>query len=282
MNAPFKTTYLQTARMLAIALAIALASAGGCAKFKASNTRNWSPDQAVLPSAEFSKDGKQVTIRNVRLCEYRTSDDYTVRHYDKTYDLTKLTTVDFIRVPFPDMPELAHTMLSFGFDDKDYVGVSVEIRKEQGESYNPALGAMKKYEIMYVLGDERDLIGLRTNFRLNDVYVYPTRATPEQVRTLFKNVLARVNKLEEEPEFYNTLTNNCTTNIAKHINELVPGRVPYDYRVLMPGYSDRLAYDLGLLATPYSFEETRRAARVTDLAYEHRNDPDFSQAIRRR
>ena len=91
-----------------------------------------------------------------------------------------------------------------------------------------------------------------------------------------------LNRLRAQPEFYNTLANNCTTNIAKHIPELVPGRVPYDYRVLMPGYSDRLAYDLGLLATPYSFEETRRAARVTDLAYEHRNDPDFSQAIRRR
>jgi len=282
MNEPRPTCRFRTPNVLAITLALVLATSAGCAKFKASNERNWSPDQAVLPHADFSKDRQQVTIRNIRACEYRTADDYTVRHYDKTFDLTKLTSVDFIRVPFPDMPELAHTMLSFGFDDKEYVAVSVEIRKEQGEAYNPALGAMNKYEIMYVLGDERDLIGLRTNFRLNDVYVYPTRAEPEQVRKLFENVLARVNKLEKQPEFYNTLTNNCTTNIAKHINELVPGRVPYDYRVLMPGYSDRLAYDLGLLKTPFSFEETRRAARVTDVAYEHRDDPDFSQAIRRR
>jgi len=282
MNESRPIRRFRIANMLAFAVALALTASAGCAKFKASNERNWSPDQAVLPHADFSKDRQQVTIRNIRACEYRTADDYTVRHYDKTFDLTKLTSVDFIRVPFPDMPELAHTMLSFGFDDKEYVAVSVEIRKEQGEAYNPALGAMNKYEIMYVLGDERDLIGLRTNFRLNDVYVYPTRAEPEQVRKLFENMLARVNKLEKQPEFYNTLTNNCTTNIAKHINELVPGRVPYDYRVLMPGYSDRLAYDLGLLKTPFSFEETRRAARVTDVAYEHRDDPDFSQAIRRR
>lgn len=271
------------ARAGAFTLLVGLTLCAGCAKFKASNERNWSLDQAVLPSAEFSKDRKQVTVRNVRACEYRSSDDYTVKHYDKTYDLTKLTTVDFVRVPFPEMPELAHTMLSFGFDDKDYVGVSVEIRKEQGETYNPALAAMNKYEIMYVVGDERDLIGLRTNFRLNDVYIYPTKATPEQTRRLFEHVLARVNKLKDKPEFYNTLTNNCTTNIARHINELVPGKIPpLDYRVLMPGYSDRLAYDLGLLNTPYSFEETRRAARVTDLAYQYREDPNFSQAIRRR
>jgi len=267
----------------AIALVVGLTLCTGCAKFKASNERNWSLDQVVLPSAEFSQDRRQVTVHNVRACEYRSSDDYTVKHYDKTYDLTKLTTVDFVRVPFPSTPELAHTMLSFGFDDKEYVGVSVEIRKEQGESYNPALGAINKYEIMYVVGDERDLIGLRTNFRLNDVYIYPTKATPEQTRQLFEHVLARVNKLKEKPEFYNTLTNNCTTNIARHINELVPGKIPpLDYRVLMPGYSDRLAYDLGLLNTPYSFEETRQAARVTDLAYQYRDDPNFSQAIRRR
>ncbi|MCE9605376.1 MAG: DUF4105 domain-containing protein [Planctomycetia bacterium] len=280
-NAP-QTKRFSLAYRSAIALALSVALAGGCAKFKASNERNWSPDQSVLASAEFSKDLNQVTVRNVRYCDYKTSDDYVVRHYDKTYDLTKLKTVDFVRVPFPDMPELAHTMLSFGFDDKDYVGVSVEIRKEQGETYNPALAAMNKYELMYVVGDERDLIGLRTNFRLNDVYVYATRAEPDQVRKLFENILLRVNKLKRQPEFYNTLTNNCTTNIAKHINELMPNRVPYDYRILLPGYSDRLAYDLGLLKTEYSFDETRRAARVTDVAYRHRDDPEFSQAIRKR
>jgi len=247
-----------------------------------SNDRDWSPDQAVLPAAEFSSDGTSVTIRNIRDCDYRTSDDYDVRHYDRTYDLAKLKTVEFVRVPFPGMPELAHTMLSFGFDDRDYLGVSVEIRKEKGETYNPVLASFNRYEIMYVLADERDLIGVRANYRLNDVYLYPTRATPEQVRKLFDDVMVRVNQLRTEPEFYNTLTNNCTTNIARHINNLAPNRVRYDYRVLLPGYSDRLAYDLGLLKTEVSFDETRRAARVTDLAYRYRESPEFSQAIRHR
>jgi hypothetical protein len=248
----------------------------------ASNDRDWSPDQAVLSYAQYSPDRTSVTIRNVRNMEYRTADEYDVHHEDRTYDLSKLKTVDFIRVPFPEMPNLAHTMLSFGFDDQQYLGVSVEIRKQKGETYNPVLASFNKYEIMYVLADERDVIGGRSNYRLYDVYLYPTKATPEQVRVMFDDVMARVNKLYKEPEFYNTITNNCTTAIVGHVNRLAPNHIKYDYRVLLPGYSDRLAYDLGLLKTDLPFDETRRRARINDLAYQYRDSPDFSVAIRRR
>jgi hypothetical protein len=246
-----------------------------------SNTRDWSPDQTTLAYAEYD-DADRVTIHNVRNCEYKTETNYEAHYYDKTYDLKKLNRVDFLRVPFPEMPDLAHTMLSFGFDDEEYLGVSVEIRKEKGETYNPVRAMFNQYEIIYVLADERDLIGLRTNHRRNDVYLYETRATPEQARKMLYDVLARVNQLRDKPEFYNTITNNCTTNIVDHVNHLSPGRVKYDYRVLLPGLSDRVAYDAGLLRTSHTFEETRRSARITDLAYKAREADDFSQQIRRR
>ncbi|MBA4015676.1 MAG: hypothetical protein C0483_00665 [Pirellula sp.] len=283
-NIPFlgDAASADVSRLLARIVLLLLLASVGCSKLRPSNNRDWSPDQAELAYAEYEKDGHHVTVHNVRSCDYRTSDDYTVHYYDRKYDLTKLKTVDFLRVPFPGTPELAHTMLSFGFDGEEYLGVSVEIRKEKGETYNPALAAANQYEIMYVLGDERDLIGLRTNYRLNDVYLYPTRARSTQVRQMFDHVMERVNKLKKQPEFYNTLTNNCTTNIVAHVNQITPGRVPYDYRVLLPGYSDRLAYDLGLLKTDLTFDETRAAARITETAYKAREAPDFSQAIRRR
>lgn len=246
-----------------------------------SNTREWSPDQATLAYAEY-EDADQVTIHNIRNCNYKSETNYEVRHYDKTYDLKKLNRVDFLRVPFPEMPDLAHTMLSFGFDDGEYLGVSVEIRKEKGETYNPLRAMFNQYEIMYVLGDERDLIGLRTNHRRNDVYLYETRATPEQSRKMLYDVLARVNKLRDRPEFYNVITNNCTTNIVNHVNHLSPGRIKYDYRILLPGLSDRVAYEAGLLKTAHTFDETRQAARITDVAYRAREADNFSQQIRRR
>ncbi len=244
-----------------------------------SNDRDWSPDQTVPAYAEF--DGDRVTVHNIRHCSYRSVDDYDVSHYDKTFDLGELNSVDFIVVPFLDTPGVAHTMLSFGFADRDYVVVSVEIRKERGEKYSPIKGFLNQYELMYVVADERDILQLNAVYHMADVYVHRANATPEQVQSLFADVMGRVNKLVDKPEFYHTLTNNCTTNIRRHINRLRPGRIPYDYRVLLPGYSDRLAYDLGLLRTDTTFEQTRLRNRVNYPAYVHRNDPDFSVKIRR-
>lgn len=246
---------------------------------KPSNNRDWTPEQAVLAYAEVQ--GKQVTVHNIRDCHWRSLDDFSIDYYDKTFDLDKLTTVDFIVVPFNETPSVGHTMLSFGFEGEDYLAVSVEIRKERGEAFSPVKGFFQQYEIMYVVANESDVVGRRVNCDLCDVYLHRSTATPEQARELFLDVVRRVNKLVKEPEFYDTLTNNCTTNIRSHINHLQADRIPYDYRVLLPGYSDRLAYDLGLIERHGSFEETRLQARVNYQAYLHRDEASFSQQIRR-
>ncbi len=243
-----------------------------------SNNRDWTPEQAVLAYADIR--GKQVAVHNIRDCRWRSLDDFTVAYYDRTFDLDKLTSVDFIVVPFNETPSLGHTMLSFGFDGKDYLAVSVEIRKERGEEYSPYKGFLQQYELIYVVASEHDVIQRRVNCDLCDVYVHRSTATPKQSRKLFLDVMQRVNKLAKEPEFYDTLTNNCTTNIRSHINHLMPDKVPYDYRVLLPGYSDHLAYDLGLIERHGSFEETRLRARVNYAAYLYRDESDFSQRIR--
>jgi hypothetical protein len=270
---------LRAAAAWCCALVASLAPvSAGCATLQASNERNWAADHEQLASAEFR--GREVEIHNIRNCEYTTAEDYVLRYYNKTFDLDKIHSVDFIIVPFADMPQIAHVMLSFGFENDEYVCVSVEIRREKGEKYSPVAGFMRQYELMYVVGDERDLIQLRTIHRLDDVYVYRTRATPEQARMLLVDMLKRANKLNREPEFYHTLTNNCTTNVVHHINKLWPNRIAYNVQVVLPGYSDRMAYALGLLDTSKSFEETRTAARVNPLAYTHRDKPRFSAMIR--
>ncbi len=251
---------------------------GGCASFQASNERTWASDHALLASADFH--GNEVVVHNIRNCEYTTAEDYVLRYYDKAFDLDQIRSVDFIIVPFADLPQIAHVMLSFGFADDRYVAVSVEIRREKGEKYSPLAGFFRQYELMYVVADERDVLQLRTIHRLDDVFVYRTRATPEQARLLFVDMLNRANKLTHEPEFYNTLANNCTTNVVDHINKLWPNRIAYNVQLVLPGYSDRMAYALGLLDTDKSFEETHAAARVNRLAYIHRDSADFSAAIR--
>ncbi|MCU0707831.1 MAG: DUF4105 domain-containing protein [Pirellula sp.] len=237
-------------------------------------------DLAVLPFAEF--EGDQINIRYVRDCRYRTEDDYDVRYYDLSFRLQDVKTVDFIVVPFKETQLLAHTMFSFGLADGRHFVISVEARLGADESYTAVGGAGRKYPLMYVIGDERDLILLRTSIRDVEVFLYKGNATPEQVQNLLVDMLNRTNKLYREPEFYDTLTNNCTTNLVQHVNHLRPGRIPFDVRVLLPGHSDRLAYELGLLEISGPFEYARAYAKINDLAMLYADSPEFSLRIRRK
>ena len=267
-----KTAILAVAALAAAALAVYLIAT------RPRNDRNWNPDQVVLPRAEFH--GSRVTVRNVRDIRYRTVDDFDVRHEDRTYDLDSLRTVWFLVEPFTT-PGIAHTLVSFGFAGGEYVAVSVEIRKERGEHFHPLKGMLDRYELMYVVADERDVIALRTNYRKDEVYLYPVRTTPEKMRAMFVGMLRRANALAERPEFYNTLTSTCTTNIVRHVNEVAPRKVsPWSARVLLPAYSDRLAYDLGLLDTTLPFEEARQAFRVDERARAYGDGAEFSRVIR--
>ena len=248
-----------------------------------SNVRNWSPDQQVLPYAEYH--GREVTVHNIRNCQYFGEDTYVVDHYDRTYQLDQLAAVDFFMVPFEGMPSLAHTMLSFEFrppqGDPQYLAVSVEIRKEVGESYATWKGSARQFELTYVLADERDVVQLRTNHRGEQVYRYRTMATPEMSRRLLIDVFGRVNELASRPEFYDTVSNNCTTNIVRHINRIKPDRIQYNVRILLPGYSDKLAYDEGLIEPHGTFEQTKALALVNPRAVAAAGRDDFSQVIRR-
>jgi hypothetical protein len=247
-------------------------------KKEPSNDRDWLPELKVLPWAELT--GDDVTIHNVRNCEFFTYRDCVTDWYDKTYNLKGIKSVDFIVVPFAESPSIAHTMISFGFESGDYVGCSVEVRLERGQAYDTAIGLLGQFELTYVIADERDLIRSRVEHRNCDVYVYRTKATPEQARKLFIDVLKRVNQLKEKPELYDTLSNNCTTNLLRHVEHIAPGSVPYDYRVLLPGFSDQLLYDQKLIDTSLPFEEVKRRARVNEVAIKYRDDPHFSQRIR--
>jgi hypothetical protein len=272
---------------IAMPLLTAVALAVGCRTAEKviapSNFRDWAPEQAVLPYAEFH--GDQVTIHNIRNCHYFAKDTFLVDYYDKTIDLASLRGVDFIMVPFDVVPSLAHTMLSFEFvgaDGRaDHLAVSVETRKEKDQAYNPLKGSARQYELMYVVADERDVIQQRTNYRGENVYLYRTTATPDASRMLLVDVLGRVNQLRSQPEFYNTLTNNCATNIVEHVNRIKPDRISYDIRVLLPGYSDRLAYDEGLIVPFGNFEQTKAHAHINSAAQRYADHDDFSELIRR-
>ncbi len=265
-------------RLLAIAVALVAAWLLFALLVRPSNDRDWNADQARTATAEIV--GDTAIIRDVRNAVYRSTSDFDVRWETRRYDLTRLDSVWFIVEPFADWRGPAHTFLSFGFDDGEYVAISVEIRKERGEAFSPMLGLLRQYEIAYVIGDERDLIGLRANHRKDEVFLYPVRTTRERARALFVSMLARANRVAARPEFYNTLLNTCTSNIVDHIESIAPGRVPWSYKTLLPAYADDLAYDLGLIDTALPREQFRSAYRINAAASAHAEQADFSRAIR--
>ena len=241
--------------------------------------RPWSTEQAILPTAEV-KDNV-ATIHNIRNFSYTSATEFTPAYYDKAFDLNKIKRVWYAMVPFPGVPGSAHTFLSFEFEGDQFLAVSVEARREQDESYNSIKGLFNNYELIYVLADERDVIKLRTNYHKNSVYLYPTQASPEDARNLFIEILKRVNQLANQPEFYNTITNSCTTNIVNHINTLTPNRVPlFNLRILFPANSDKLAYKLNLLDTNLSIQDAREKYFINHRALKYAEDSNFSLKIR--
>jgi len=244
----------------------------------ASNERDWQPEVSVTPWV--SQDGDLVTIHGVRNFEYRTETDFTPRWEDRTYDLRQLDSGDLIAVYWAGKA-IAHVMVSFGFAGRDYVAVSIETRKAQGQSYSTLAGIYKQYELVYIAGDERDLIGVRTSYRnpQEDVYVYRVQTSRENLRRFFLDYVKTMNDMREHPVFYNTLTTNCTTSVLLHtrVNE---GSAPWSWKILLSGYVPQYAYELGRLDTSVPFAELERRARVNDRAHGLERDPNFSQKIR--
>ena len=224
-----------------------------------SNDRTWATDQRLLP--EIRRTRNVVTIGNVRNFVYRSEDNYIPRWEQRTYDLAKLDSLWFVVERFGDFPGLAHTLLSFGFGD-EYVAISAEIRKEEGEEYSPLGGLLRQYELMYVIGDERDLLALRTNHRRDVVFLYPVKTTPEKMRALFLAMVGRADRLRRQPEFYNTLTNTCFSNIVRHVNTLRLDRVPLSRHMVLPSGADVLAYEVGLIDTSAPLEQVRARHRI--------------------
>ena len=244
---------------------------------KPSNTRSWQPDVAQTAWAEVR--GDEITLHNVRNCDYISETNYTPRWETRTVRLSQLTGID-IALTYWGSPWMAHPIVSFQFTDAPPVAMSIETRKEVGESYSAIRGFFRQFELTYIVADERDVVRLRTNYRQGeDVYLYRIKATPEQVRARFNEYITRINELHERPAWYNALTANCTTSIrAQHPSSKRP---PFDWRMILNGKSDEMVYEKGgLTGTNLLFAELKSRSLINPRAKAADKSPDFSRAIR--
>ena len=241
-----------------------------------SHDRDWRPEVAVMPRAAI--DGDRVRISGVRDFEYRSRDDFTVRYEDREVSLSHLVAVDFFISYWMPGP-MGHTFVSFVFDDAPPLSISIEARPEVGESFEPLASMFKQFELIYVVGDERDIVGVRTDHRDEQVFLYRILTAPENARRLFLVYLARINELADRAEFYNLLSNNCTINIVRYANAAGrEGRL--DWRHVLNGLIDRYLYATGRIDTTLPFAELRERSDITRAAQAAAGAPDFPDRIR--
>ena len=241
-----------------------------------SHHRPWRPEVAVMP--RVSIDGDRVRITGVRDFEYRTKDDFTVRYEEREVSISALTSIDFF-VSYWTPGPVGHTFLSFNFDNAPPLCISIETRPEVGEGFSPIASMFKQFELIYVVGDERDIVGVRTNYRHDDVFLYHIRTSPENARRLFLVYLDRINELYNRPEFYHLLSNSCTINIVRYARST--GKISgFDIRHFLNGFIDSYLYSIGALDTTLPFRELRRRSLINAAAQAAGDAPDFSQRIR--
>ena len=264
-------------RMSSVFFAMFLGVVGWWISISPSHDREWRPEVAVMPRAFI--DGDRVRITGVRNFDYVSRNDFTVRWEEREVLLSHLTALDFYVSYFSEGP-VGHTFVSFVFDNAPPLSISIETRPEVGESFAPIASLFKQFELIYVVGDERDLVGVRTNHRREPVYLYRLNASADDARRLLLVYLARINELADQPEFYHLLTNSCTINIVRYAN--AAGRTGrFDIRHLLNGLVDSYLYHSGRVDTTVPFSELRRRSLINAAAQAADGSPDFSQRIRR-
>jgi hypothetical protein len=241
-----------------------------------SNDRDWQPDVARTPTGEIVEG--RVTLRDVRAFEYRSESDYDARWRTRVFDLADVAGLDLF-LSFWGPTLYGHTILSFRLASGPPLAVSIETRKQRHESYSALRGFFRQYELVYVIADERDLVGLRAGFRGETLRLYRLTTPPAAARALLEQYLAEANALAREPAWYNALTLNCTTAIWHNVRAIAPGS-RFDWRLLANGRLDELAYERGTLDTRLPLAELRARADVTERARLCLAEADYSSCLR--
>ncbi len=225
--------------------------------FQPSHDRDWELGHEKLPSITYSATSSNITVDNFRNFNWNEVKSADISYETREYDLEKITGVDVFISHFDDFEGLAHIFLSFGFSDGEQLVVSIETRRESDETFSPLLGILRQFEIIYVVGSEEDLVGVRTGHRNERVYLYPTKATPEQARELFDLLAIEINEVYDSPRMYNTLTRNCTNELTRPVEKMSEVNFPLTWKTVLPGYFDEVLYELGLIDTQKPFTEIK-------------------------
>ena len=245
-----------------------------------SNDRDWAVSVDRLPLVTINKN--LITVKNVRNFNYRSPEDFDIRYYKKTYDVDKLETLWLALSYWDGHKDIAHAIFSFGFANGDYLVVSSEVRLQKGKEMSELGGIFKECEIIYILTDETDVLKLRTNYRKEEVFLY--EITPKKgivdIREFFLHLMDIIKGLETQPQFYNTITNNCLTSLLHDFSVALDRNIRFDIRIIKNGYFDELLYERKVIKTwGLPFKELKQQRHINQYV---EDDPsNYSIKIRK-
>lgn len=238
-----------------------------------SHDRDWQNHLAIAPKVVVS--GRSAIITPVRDWTYdavgAVSEDWLG---SREIDLGQLKQAWFVVEPHPGIQVMAHTLVLFEFRNGDLLGLTIEARKQTHEKFAPLAGAFRRFELVYVWAEPRDLLTRRAVYLDHELYIYPLDLTPDAERTYLRALLERAARLHEQPRFYNTLFSNCTNELAKTAD------LGWQPAFVLTGRSDEALFDKGLIAGA-SFEDARQEADMTGVvkALNGASPETFNQAL---
>jgi hypothetical protein len=288
LSLPATIIYLISVVATLILLRFSLASLGICFalfagvvfwwwSIQATGKRDWQPD--VAETAWTERDGDKITIHNLRNFDYEPGQQPKPRWETKVVDLSQLRGMDLF-INFWGSTLICHPIVSFQFGPTDHVAISVETRMAEGQTYSTIRGFFKQFELIYIVADERDVIRVRTNYRHEQLYLYRTSIGPDRARRIFLNYLKSIDAIHVQPQFYNAVTDNCTTNVRMHTAATTAKPAPWDWRMLLNGTVDELVYENGGFASHLPFAELKQMSLIDAKAQAADRAPDFSERIR--
>lgn len=245
--------------------------------FHPSHDRTWETGHEALPY--IAEENGQITITNFRHFKWTGPFEATINYTSRSFPLEEITGVSVLISHFSEFEGMAHIFLSFELASGTPIVVSLETRREMGEKFSPVLGILRQFEIIYVVGDEQDLVGVRTDHRDERVYLYPTKATPEQAQKLFSGLAEKINTVYQKPQMYNTLLRNCTNEITREVEQMSELDFPLTWKTILPGYFDEILYEMGIIDTALQFEETKQT-HLIDNQIADPDQRDYSRLIR--
>jgi hypothetical protein len=204
--------------------------------------REWDEDVRVLTGVDRLPGGVY-RLTQVRNWSYSEDSVSTKAYQPIRYDPADVEALWLYEQELGLGGRIAHTFLVFQFPYQygptfRWLGLSVETRREVGESYSLVGGVLKRFEVTHIWATEADLVRRRVEYLDYPLTRYRVSVPREYLGPIFTQMVEETAALAETPRWYNTLRTNCTSSLIRYVNQAEPGAIPAHWSSVFTGRAD--------------------------------------------